>query len=258
MAFTPDFRAYPGAPSAASAATVDAGLRAYMLRVYNWMASGLLLTGIVAYGIAETSLLDAFYRPVVSQFGQVHRAPTALAMIAMFAPLAFVMVLSFGVNRLSRTTVQALFWAFCVAMGASLTSIFIAYAHASIFSVFLVTAGMFAAMSIYGYTTKSDLSRMGSFLFMGLIGIVIAGLVNMFIANSALQFVISIAGVLVFTGLTAFDTQRIKADYLQFSYSSGSDIAARRSVYDALSLYLKFINLFMFLLQLMGNRSSNN
>ena len=247
MAFSPDYRAYPGASGATAAAAVDAGLRAYMLRVYNWMASGLLLTGIVAYGIANTSLINAFYRPVQTQFGGVGYQPTGLAMISMFAPLGFVLVLSFGVSRLSRTATQALFWAFCAAMGASLTNIFLAYTGGSIVRVFFITAGTFAAMSLYGYTTKSDLSRMGSFLMMGLFGIILASVVNMFVASSALQFAISIIGVVVFVGLTAYDTQRIKADYTQFAYTQGTDVAAKRSVYDALSLYLNFINLFMLL-----------
>jgi FtsH-binding integral membrane protein len=183
--------------------------------------------------------------------------PTALALVAVFAPLAFVMVLSLGVNKLSLGAAQGLYWAFCAAMGASLTNIFLIYTHDSIVRVFFITAATFAATSIYGYTTKADLSRFGSFLIMGLIGIVIASLVNMFIGSSALQFAISIIGVLVFTGLTAYDTQRIRATYTQYAYAEGTAGAAKRSVYDALSLYLNFINLFMLLLQLLGNRNNN-
>jgi len=258
MAFSPDYRTYPQASAATTAAVLDAGLRAYMLRVYNWMTSGLLLTGVVAYGIFNTSLHELFYRSGVTASGMVVRdQPTALAMIAVFAPLAFVLVLSLGVNRLSRSAAQALYWAFCAAMGASLTSIFVIYTSESIVRVFFITAATFAAMSIWGYTTKADLSRMGSFLMMGLIGIIIAGLVNIFLASSALQFAISVIGVVVFTGLTAYDTQRIKATYTQYAYAEGTDGAAKRSVYDALSLYLNFINLFMLLLQLLGNRNSN-
>jgi FtsH-binding integral membrane protein len=257
MAYSPDYRTYPGTSAASSVAVMDAGLRAYMLRVYNWMASGLLLTGVVAYAIANTSLLSAFYRPVETMSGGTALQPTPLAMISIFAPLAFVMVLSLGVNRLSRTTAQALYWAFCAAMGASLTNIFLIYTHDSIVRVFFITAATFAATSIYGYTTKSDLSRMGSFLMMGLIGIIIASLVNIFFASSALQFAISIIGVVVFTGLTAYDTQRIRATYVQYAYAEGVEGAAKRSVYDALSLYLNFINLFMLLLQLLGNRNNN-
>jgi len=256
MAFSPDYRSYaPG--TAANAAVLDAGLRAYMLRVYNWMTSGLLLTGAVAYGIANTSLIGLFYHVVQTPYGtRLQQGP--LAIVAMLAPLAFVLVLSFGVNRLSRSAVQAIFWAFCAAMGASLTSIFIAYTGESIVRTFFITAATFGAMSLYGYSTRTDLTRMGSFLIMGLFGIILASLVNMFIGSTGLQFIISIVGVLVFVGLTAYDTQRIKATYVQFASAEGPDGAAKRSVYDALSLYLNFINLFMLLLQLTGNRSSNN
>jgi FtsH-binding integral membrane protein len=255
MAYSPQFEAYPRA-SAATTAVYDAGLRAYMLRVYNWMASGLLLTGVVAYGIANTSLINAFYPLVQTPFGFAHH-PTVLAMIAMFAPLAFVLVLSLGVNKLSTPAAQALFWVFCAAMGASLVNIFLVYTSESIVRVFFITAATFAATSLYGYTTKADLSRFGSFLMMGLFGIIIASLANMFFQSSALQFAVSIIGVVVFTGLTAYDTQRIKASYLQFAYAEGTDGANKRSVYDALSLYLNFINLFMMLLQLLGNRNNN-
>jgi FtsH-binding integral membrane protein len=256
MALSPEYRAIPRTSAATTAAVMDAGLRAYMLRVYNWMASGLLVTGIVAYAIANTSLINAFYPTVQTPYGLAHTA-SPLAMIAMFAPLAFVLVLSLGVNKLSTSAAQGLFWAFAAAMGASLTNIFLIYTSESIVRVFFITAGTFAAMSLYGYTTKTDLSRIGSFLIMGLFGIVIASVVNIFIGSSALQFAISIIGVVVFTGLTAYDTQRIKGDYVQFAYASGPDLAAKRSVYDALSLYLNFINLFMLLLQLVGNRNSN-
>jgi FtsH-binding integral membrane protein len=257
MAISPDYRTYTGARVGQSAAVLDAGLRAYMLRVYNWMTSGLLLTGFVAYAIANTSLIRAFYAPVETARGVMNQ-PTGLAYVAIFAPLAFVLVMSFGVNKLSTRTVQALYWAFCVAMGASLTNIFLQYTGTSIVRVFFITAATFGGMSLYGYTTKADLTKMGSFLMMGLFGIIIAGLVNMFIGSAGLQFAISIIGVLVFVGLTAYDTQRIKADFIQHSYAQGSDIAARRSVYDALGLLLNFINLFMLLLQLTGNRNSSN
>lgn len=255
MAFIPDSR--PFSPAVADGATIDAGLRSYMLRVYNWMTSGLLLTGVIAYAVANTSLVDLFYQQVMTQRGPSVQ-PTILGYAAVFAPLAFVMVLSFGVNKLSTTAVQGLFWAFAAAMGASMANIFLIYSGGSIARVFFITAGTFAAMSIYGYTTKADLSRFGSFLIMGLIGVVIASVVNIFIGSTALQFAISIIGVLVFVGLTAYDTQRIKSTYSQLAYADGVDGAAKRSVYDALSLYLNFINLFMLLLQLFGNRSSNN
>ncbi len=256
MAFSPEYRSYPRASAATTAAVLDAGLRAYMLRVYNWMGSGLLLTGVVAYLIANTSAIDLFYPVVQTPFGTA-RSASLLAMVAMFAPLGFVLVLSLGVNKLSTSAAQALFWAFCATMGASLTNIFLFYTGESIVRVFFITAGTFAATSLYGYTTKADLSRFGSFLVMGLIGIMIAGLVNIFLQSSALQFAISCIGVVVFTGLTAFDTQRIKADYVQFAYADGVEGAAKRSVFDALSLYLNFINLFMMLLSLLGNRNSN-
>ena len=171
MAFIPDTRAYPGAPAASQAAALDAGLRSYMLRVYNWMASGLVLTGVVAYGIVNVpALFDAFYPLVQTPRGFVH-TPGALAYIAMFAPLAFTLVLSIGINKLSTATAQALYWAFCVAMGASLTSIFLVYTHQSIAEVFFIAAATFASMSIYGYTTRADLTKLGSFCMMGLFGV---------------------------------------------------------------------------------------
>ena len=256
MALSPDFRTYTPAV-AGDAAALDAGLRAYMLRVYNWMSSGLILTGIVAYAVANTSLIDLFYQQVTTARG-VAVQPTLLGYAAMFAPLAFVMVLSFGINRLSTSATQALFWAFAAVMGASLANIFLIYSGGSIARVFFITAGTFAAMSAWGYTTKTDLTRFGSFLMMGLIGIIIASLVNIFVGSTALQFAISIIGVLVFVGLTAYDTQRIKGDYVQYAYADGTEGAAKRSVYDALTLYLNFINLFTLLLSLFGNRNSSN
>lgn len=255
MAFRPDFRTVSG-PAATQTAAYDAGLRSYMLRVFNWMASGLLLTGITAYGIANSSLINLFYTQVQGQYGLVTR-PTPLGMLSMFAPIGFVLVLSFGVNRLSRPAAQALYWVFCVAMGMSLTNIFLLYTGESITRTFFISAGTFAAMSAWGYTTKTDLTRFGSFLIMGVFGILLASVVNMFLHSSGMQFIISILGVLVFTGLTAYDTQRIKASYVQFAYADGPEEAAKRSVYDALSLFLNFINLFMFLLQLTGNRRGN-
>jgi FtsH-binding integral membrane protein len=257
MAFGNDFRT-TGAPGWGRAATtdaaaLDAGLRAYMLRVYNWMASGLLVTAIVSYVIANTSLSELFFNVVRTPRGLATQ-PTILGMIAMFAPLAFVLVLSFGVNRMSKTSVQALFWVFCATMGASMANIFVVYVGASVASTFAVTAGMFAAVSLYGYTTKTDLTKMGSFMMMGLIGIIIAGVVNMFIGSGPLALAISVIGVIVFVGLTAYDTQRIKADYIEYAYAEGTDGAAKRSVFDALGLYLNFINLFQLLLQFMGVR----
>ncbi|SDB69585.1 Bax inhibitor-1/YccA family protein [Belnapia rosea] len=263
MALQPDYRTTTGAPGWGRAATadavaIDAGLRAYMLRVYNWMASGLALTGIVALLVVTVPALhDLFYATAQMPSGRIVRQPTILFWIAALSPLAFTLVLSFGYNRLSKSTAQALFWAFCVCMGASLSNLAYRYTGASIASTFFVTAAMYAGVSLYGYTTKADLTRMGSFMMMGLIGIILAGLVNMFLASSALQFAISLIGVVVFLGLTAFDTQRIKADYVEYAYAEGTEEAGKRSVMDALGLYLNFINLFQMLLSLVGVRQNN-
>ncbi|MCU4159106.1 Bax inhibitor-1/YccA family protein [Acidiphilium sp. AL] len=256
MAIGPDMRSYRGASVAAGAGVLDEGLRAYMLRVYNWMASGLLLTAIISYAISHTGAIDLFYPLVTTASGAVVRQPGILAYITIFAPLGFMLVMSFGVNKLSTTQAQALFWAFCATMGASLTNIFLVYTGRSILTTFFVTAATFGAMSLYGYTTKANLAKLGSFLIMGVIGLLIAMVVNIFLQSSAFQFAISAIGVLIFTGLAAYQTQQIKADYLQYGYRFGADIASKRSVYDALQLYLTFINLFMFLLQFMGNRRS--
>jgi len=259
MAYNPNGNSYRTAQAGyadSSTAVLDQGLRAYMLRVYNWMASGLVLTGIIAFAISHTSAMNAFYPLVQTASGEYVYHPSILAYAAIFAPLVFVMVLSFGVNKLSTSAAQALFWAFCATMGASLTSIFILYTQTSISEVFFITAGTFAATSLYGYTAKRDLTSFGSFLIMGLIGILIAMVVNIFLHSPAVAFAISILGVLIFVGLTAYDTQRIKTSYLQYGSSYGVEMAGKRSVYDALTLYLNFINLFLFLLQLFGQRNS--
>ncbi|NVN10643.1 Bax inhibitor-1/YccA family protein [Nguyenibacter vanlangensis] len=259
MAFSPDFRTMPRPAGAGTAAgAIDQGLRAYMLQVYNWMASGLLLTGIVAYLVANTALREAFFAQVVTPMGAVAVRPTGLGMLAMIAPLGFVLVMSLGINRLSRQAVQTLFWLFCAVMGASLSSILLTFTGVSVVRVFFITAGTFSAMSIWGYVTRTDLTRFGSFLIMGLFGLVIAGLVNMFMHSAAVYMLYSVVGVLVFVGLAAFDTQRIKLTYQQFAYYEGPEAAAKRSVYDALTLYLNFINLFQFLLQFMGVRNNQN
>ncbi len=260
MALQPDYRY--GAPgwgraSAADAASIDAGLRSYMLRVYNWMASGLLLTAIVAYAIASIPEVAQLFYTVVRTPRGIGVAPTILGWAAVFAPLAFVLVLSFGINRMNKTTVQALFWLFAIAMGASMSNIFVVYTKTSIASTFFATSGMFAAMSLWGYATKSDLTKMGSIMMMGLFGIIIASLINIWLASPALAFAVSIIGVVVFCGLTAYDTQRIKADYIEYSYAEGTDEAAKRSVMDALGLYLNFVNLFQLLLQFMGVRNQD-
>lgn len=225
--------------TAEQAAVLDEGLRAHMLRVYNYMASGVLLSGIVAYAVASSPAATALI------FG------TPLKWVVMLAPLAFVLVLSFGIHKLSFPAAQAVYWAFAAVMGASMASILLVFTGASVARVFFITAAMFAGTSLYGYTTKADLSRFGTFLMMGLIGIVIAGLVNIFIASSALQFAISVIGVVVFVGLTAYDTQRIKEEYYE-----GHDqvTTSKMALMGALSLYLNFVNLFMMLMNLFGQR----
>ena len=223
-----------------SRAGIDEGLRRYMLRVYNYMTLGLALTGVVAFAMSNSQTAM-----------QVVFGNQLLAWVVMLAPLAFVLVISFGINKLSTPVVQLLFWAFAGVMGLSLSSIFIVYTGTSIARVFFITASVFAAMSLYGYTTKKDLSGWGTFLFMGLIGIIIASIVNIFLASSMMHFIISIAGVLVFTGLTAYDTQNIKAEY---QISDSGEIAEKKAISGALRLYLDFINLFIMLLHLFGSR----
>ena len=243
---------------AGSAVAIDEGLRSYMLRVYNYMGIGLVVTGLVAYfanAAALTNNADAAVGQLangtlVTQWGALlYTSP--LAWVVMLAPLAFVMVLSFGINKMSVGTAQIAFWAFAAVMGLSLSSIFLVYTGASIAKVFFITAATFGAMSLYGYTTKRDLTSIGNFLVMGLIGLIIASIVNIFLASSMLDFAISAVGVLIFVGLTAYDTQKIKESY---SESYGADVMAKNAIMGALSLYLDFINLFMMLLRLFGNR----
>jgi len=224
-----------GVPRAAR----DAGLRSYMLSVYNYMASGVLLTGIVALLFASSGLAE-----------QVLATP--LRWLIILAPLGFVMAMSFGLNRMSTGTLQALFWSFSVAMGLSMSSIFLVYTGVSIAQTFFAVAAGFAGLSLWGYTTKKDLSGWGTFLIMGVVGLLVAMLVNMFFLQSAgMAMVISALGVLIFAGLTAYDTQRIKSMY---AYVAGSDMMGKVVIMGALSLYLDFINMFMFLLQFMGDR----
>ena len=228
-----------GRASAADQAQIDEGLRAYMLKVYNYMGSALLLSGIVAYAVAHTpALMQAI-------FG------TPLMWVVMLAPLGMVFFLSARIEKMSFTTAQTTFWIFAALMGASLASIFVIYTQTSIVRVFMITAVTFGAMSLWGYTTKRDLSGMGSFLMMGLIGIIVASLVNLFIQSSMMHWVISVIGVLVFTGLTAYDTQKIKEMYL---VSDGQVVMGKKAIMGALKLYLDFINLFIMLLHLFGNR----
>ncbi len=229
-----------GQAGAAADTRIDEGLRAYMLRVYNYMGSGLLLSGIVAYAVANT--------PAVMQaiFG------TPLMWVVMLAPLGLVIFLSARIEKMSAGAAQATFWIFAALMGASLASIFVVYTQTSIVRVFMITSVTFGAMSLYGYTTKKDLSAWGSFLMMGLIGIIVASVVNIFLASAMMQWVISVIGVLVFTGLTAYDTQKIKEMY---SHADSEATMGKKAIMGALRLYLDFINLFLMLLRLFGNRN---
>lgn len=229
------------AGSAIPQVAIDTGLRQYMLNVYNYMASGLALTGIVSYVAAASG----FYYQI---------AHSGLLWLVILAPLGIVFAMGFGIQRMQASTAQLLFWAYSALMGLSLAGIFLVYTHTSIARVFFITAGTFAAMSIYGYTTRRDLTQFGSFLMMGLIGIILAGLVNIFLGSAGLQFAISLIGVVIFVGLTAWDTQKIKEMYVE--YDDGQ-IAAKKAVMGALTLYLDFINLFMLLLQFMGQRRND-
>ena len=223
-----------GVPRAAR----DVGLRSYMLSVYNYMASGVLLTGIVALGFFSSGLAEQMLS-------------TPLKWVIMLAPLAFVMFMSFGQNKMSTGTMQAMFWGFAVAMGLSMSSIFIVYTGTSIAQTFFAVAAGFMALSLYGYTTKKDLSGFGTFLIMGVVGILVAMIANIFIQSSALGMAISGIGVLLFAGLTAYDTQKIKSMY---AYVAGTDMMGKTAIMGALTLYLDFINMFTFLLQFMGDR----
>ena len=230
----------------AQADVIDQGLRAYMLRVYNYMAIGLALTGLAAYG----TFVAAVNNPEVAQL--IYASP--LRWVIILAPLAMVFFLSFRINKMSVSAAQTTFWVYAAMVGLSLSSIFMVYTGTSITRVFFITAASFGALSLYGYTTSRSLSGMGSFLFMGLIGVIIASLVNLFVASSMLQFIVSIVGVLVFAGLTAWDTQRLKNDYIYGYASQGGEMADRAAIVGALSLYLNFVNLFTLLLQLLGQR----
>ena len=219
-------------------ATYDQGLRRYMLSIYNYMASGVLLSGVVALLFAQSGMAAAVLG-------------TPLRWLVMLAPLGFVFAMSYGANRMQTAMLQALFWGFCTVMGLSLSTIFLLYTGASIATTFFATAGAFAGLSLVGYTTKRDLSAMGAFMTMGLIGILIAMVINIFLHSTGLQLAISILGVLLFAGLTAWDTQRLKAMYNQVA---GTEFAGKAVVLGALSLYLDFINMFQFLLSFMGAR----
>ena len=232
--------------------TMDSGLRAHMLRVYNYMVGALALTGAVAYLVANTPvLLNALYHEVLTANGAA-LSPTLLGWVVMFAPLAMVFLLSFRIMQMSQAAAQATFWAYAALVGASLASILIVYTGASVAMTFFVTAATFGTMSLWGYTTKRDLTGFGHFLFMGLIGILLASLANFFFKSPAINFVVSILGVLIFTGLTAWDTQKIKNTY----YQVGGDtaVAGKAAIMGALALYLDFLNIFLFLLRFLGNR----
>ncbi len=234
-------------------AVVDEGLRSYMLSVYNYMAAGVALTGVVAYLLFTQAVVvdPQTGAKALTQFGQTLYA-SPLKWVIMLAPLGFVFFLSFRVYKMSVGAAQISYWLFAAVMGASLSSIFLIYTGESIVQVFFITAAAFAGLSLYGYTTKRDLSGMGSFLIMGVFGIIIAMLVNLFLQSSAMQFAISVIGVLVFAGLTAYDTQKIKNMY--DVVAADETMMGRTAIMGALSLYLDFINMFMFLLQFLGNR----
>lgn len=221
-------------------AAYDAGLRSYMLSVYNYMASGVMLTGIVALLFAQSGYAQS-----------IMAGPGILKYVIMFSPLAFVMALSFGINRMSTAAAQATFWGFATVMGMSMSTIFLVYTGTSIAQTFFATAGAFAGLSLWGYTTKKDLSGMGTFLIMGVVGLLIASIINIFMQSSVFSLVISFIGVLLFAGLTAYDTQRIKSMY---SYVAGTDMLGKTVIMGALSLYLDFVNMFQFLLSFMGSR----
>ena len=241
-------------PSATTrGAVIDEGLRAHMNKVYGTMSAGTLITGAAAWaisGLATTAGPDGSM--ALTPLGEaIYASP--LQWVIMFAPLAFVLVLSFGISRLSAPMAQFLFYSFATVMGLSLSSIFLTFTMTSIAHTFLITAIAFAGLSLWGYTTKKDISGWGSFLIMGLIGLIVAMIVNIFLASSALAFAVSVIGLLIFAGLTAYDTQRIKTDYIQMAQAGNATWIEKAAIMGALSLYLDFINLFMMLLSFAGN-----
>ncbi len=217
----------------------DEGLRQHLLRIYNYMALGLVVTGAVAFVVAST---PALYVPIFS---------TPLKWVVMLAPLAFVLFFSFRIHAISASTAQMLFWMFCAVMGLSMASIFLVFTGTSIARTFFIAAAMFGSMSLYGYTTKRDLTQFGSFLIMGLIGVIVASLVNIWLQSSVLQFTVSVIGIIVFLGLTAWDTQSIKDQYAE---SADAESTQKLAVFGAFSLYLNFINIFQLLLNFTGQR----
>jgi FtsH-binding integral membrane protein len=235
--------------TADAAGVMDAGLRAYMIRIYNYMLSGLVLTGLAATAVMTVPALQQLLFAVNPVTGRI--VLSMVGWIVLFAPLAMVFFLSWRISKMSVGAAQATFWIYAGVNGLALSPILLIYTGASIAQAFFVTAATFGAMSLYGYTTKRDLTGWGSFLFMGLIGLLIAMVVGAFLQSSALQFVISVMGVLIFTGLTAYDTQKIKEIYY---VGDDGTIAGRKAIIGALSLYLDFINIFLFLLRLFGDR----
>jgi len=235
----PFFRSASMSKTSSKAVEFDEGLRAHMVRVFNYMGGGLAITGLIAFLVANV--------PFLAQL--VYGTP--LKWVAMFAPLVFIMVLNFKFEKMSAGGIKKLFWAFCAVMGISMAAIFMVYTNASIARVFFITASTFSAMALWGYTTKKDLSSMGSFLMMGVFGIFIAMIVNIFLGSNMLQWIVSILGVAIFTGLTAYDTQNIKRSY---SENWGQEANNKLAVMGALKLYLNFINAFYFLMNLMGDQ----
>lgn len=229
---------------------IDQGLRSYMLSVYNYMAGGLAITGVVAWLAFQAAVIDTNGVLSLSSVGQALYA-SPLKWVVMLAPLGLVFFLSARISKMSIAAAQISFWSFAGLMGLSLSSVFLIYTGASITQTFFVTAATFGSLSLYGYTTKRDLTAMGSFLFMGVIGLIIASVVNIFLQSSALQFAVSVLGVLIFAGLTAYDTQRIKSMYFE---GDSLATASKKAIMGALALYLDFINMFMFLLQFLGDR----
>ncbi len=240
-------------------AQIDAGLRAHMNKVYATMSIGMLITALAAWAISGLAVTDVpngypIAGRYLTDFG-VTIYTSGVRWVIMLAPLAFVFGLSAMINKMSAATAQLVFYTFAATMGLSLSSIFLIYTAASITQVFLITSIAFAGLSLYGYTTKKDLSGMGTFLIMGVIGLIVAMVVNIFLQSSAIMFAISVIGVLIFAGLTAYDTQRIKATYVQMASAGDAEWLGKAAIMGALSLYLDFINMFIFLLQLFGNRN---
>ena len=234
-------------------ATYDAGLRAHMIRVYNYMASGLALSGIVAFLIYNYEpVRNVFFAMGMTRGGNmIPVGLNALGWVAIFAPLGLLLLMGFRAAQMSVGAIQAIYWAVTGLMGVSLSLVLFQYTGASVARTFFITAASFGALSLYGYTTKRDLTAMGKFLFMGLIGIVLASLVNIFLGSSGLNFIVSILGVLIFSGLIAYDTQKIKE---QYNDAYGSDMADKVAIFGALSLYLDFVNLFQFLMSFFGQQ----